>query len=471
MIFSKNDIFGGSAPHADGLTAEEYVRRLERERTDSLKTAKIAEFAEIAEPFDANRPTAIAGAGLMGRSIAAAFLRVRLPILLYDTAPDALAAAPGRIADELALQLAGTERPSDIERAEAARRVESLLETTENPADLNRADVIIETIIEKLKVKQRFYRSLAPLLSGKKLLLSNTSTIQITDLAEGLAETAALTPERFCGFHFFHPVRKRSLLEIIRGRATSDETLHRAACLARRIEKRPIHVNDGPGFLVNRLLNPYLDEAMAILCEGVPLERIESVCRRFGMEIGPFRILDEIGLDVAMHSGWTFYKSFPENIASPDLLPAMIASGRLGRKNGRGFFLYETGASWDGDGRPDASLSELIRNVSRFSEAETLYAESGGERIPLNGPNLSDEMIALRIFAGVLLEAGRIVADRIVPDAADADRALIFGLGFPRDKGGITFWADSLGSEKIAALARLLAPLGQKFSPPPAAAY
>ena len=189
MIFSKNDIFGGSSPHADGLTAEEYVRRLERERTDSLENA------EIDEPSGANCPTAIAGAGLMGRSIAAAFLRVRLPILLYDTAPDALAAAPNRIADELALQLSGTERPDEAERAEAARRVESLLKTTGNPADLNRADVIIETIIEKLKVKQRFYRSLAPLLTGKKLLLSNTSTIQITDLAEGLAETDALTPE------------------------------------------------------------------------------------------------------------------------------------------------------------------------------------------------------------------------------------------------------------------------------------
>ena len=327
---------------------------------------------------------------------------------------------------------------------------------------------MIETIVEKPKIKRKFYRTFDSFCTGKKLLLSNTSTIRITELAAGLAETENLLPDRFCGFHFFHPVRKRSLVEIIRGAETSDETIRRAEELARLIEKEPIVVRDGPGFLVNRLLNPYLEEAMTLLLEGVPLERIEELCRRFGMEMGPFRIMDEIGLDVTMHSGWTFFKAFPQYIQSGELLPALIDSGRLGRKNGRGFKLYAGRGNWSDEGDPDPALVPLIGEL-RSKRRGTPPVRSGagfplGEDLPLAGESISDEILTLRIFSSILTEARRALADGIIGDAAEADRALTRGLGFPAAKGGIFPWAESYGIEKLRKICRGFEALNPKYA-------
>ena len=410
----------------------------------------------------------IAGGGLMGCSIAAAFLRVRIPVILYDISPDARAAAPGRLAEELAAQLAGNLAPAETDRREALTRAGALLTVTGNEADLDGAETVIETIVEKPKIKRKFYRTFDSFCTGKKLLLSNTSTIRITELAAGLAETENLLPDRFCGFHFFHPVRKRSLVEIIRGAETSDETLRRAEELARLIEKEPIVVRDGPGFLVNRLLNPYLEEAMTLLLEGVPLERIEELCRRFGMEMGPFRIMDEIGLDVTMHSGWTFFKAFPQYIQSGELLPALIDSGRLGRKNGRGFKLYAGRGNWSDEGDPDPALAPLIGEL-RSKRRGTPPVRSGagfplGEDLPLAGESISDEILTLRIFSSILTEARRALADGIIGDAAEADRALTRGLGFPAAKGGIFPWAESYGIEKLRKICRGFEALNPKYA-------
>ncbi|MGI5832027.1 MAG: 3-hydroxyacyl-CoA dehydrogenase NAD-binding domain-containing protein [Thermoguttaceae bacterium] len=412
-------------------------------------------------------PFGIAGGGLMGCSAAAAFLRVRTPVLLYDSSPEACAAAPTRLTEELAGQLSGGQLPGEADRREAAKRVETLLTVTENPADLNRADVILETIVEKSKVKQKFYRSLDPFFDRPKLLLSNTSTIRITELATALNGTKHLSPENFCGFHFFHPVRKRSLVELIRGEKTIPETIRRAEDLARLIEKEPIVAGDGPGFLVNRLLNPYLEEAMTLLLEGVPLERIEVACGRFGMEMGPFRIMDEIGLDVTMHSGWTFFKAFPQYIRSGDLLPALIASGRLGRKNGRGFKLYDGRGNWSDDGAPDPTLEPLLADLRKRRTpppaAESAPDSPLGISVPLSGPTITDETLTLRIFCSILTEARRTLADGIIKIPSEADRALVRGLGFPAAKGGIFPWAESQGLDRLRRICREFEKLNPKY--------
>lgn len=464
MFFSDPDIFFGPVESARGVTTADYVRRLSGENAPP---------DDGIDPFFGKKTgekIGIAGAGLMGCSIAAAFLRVGKPVLLLDTLPEARAAAPKRIGVELAFQRAARENPTDEERLDAENRVGRLLEIAAEPAELDRCDAILETIVEKLRIKQKFYRWLDTVLTAPKLLLSNTSTIQITDLAAGLESTRFLRPERFCGFHFFHPVRKRSLVEVIRGKQTQAQTVARAEQLARQIDKRPISVGDGPGFLVNRLLNPYLDESMTLLLEGAPLTRIESVCRRFGMEMGPFRIMDEIGLDVTLHSGWTFYKAFPDLITAPTLLPAMLDDKRLGRKNGRGFFLYDRAGNWDGDGRLDPELDlllERIRGERNHSEQKGAFGDrispKSTELFPPQSETISDTMIAARIFGGVLFEAYRILRDRVVASAEEIDRALLFALGFPASKGGILFWADSLGSERLAQFTETLTPLSAKF--------
>ena len=412
-------------------------------------------------------PLGIAGGGLMGCSVAAAFLRAGIPVLLYDLSAEARAAAPDRLTLELACQLSGRAAPEPNDLAEARRRVESLFTVTGEAADLDRAEIVLETIVEKSKVKQKFYRDLDRLCSGEKLLLSNTSTIRIGELARGLAGTEHFSPDRFCGFHFFHPVRKRSLVEIIRGERTSPETIRRAEETARRIDKEPIVVADGPGFLVNRLLNPYLEESMTLLLEGVPLDRIAGACRRFGMEMDPFRIMDEIGLDVTMHSGWTFFKAFPDFIQSGDLLPAMIDDGRLGRKNGRGFRLYAGRGNWSDDGEADPDLDALLaplRARHRAPDVKSGGAFPLGAGLALSGVGISDEVLTARVFCAVLTEARRALKDGIVTRPAEADRALTRGLGFPREKGGIFAWAESVGMERVRGICRGFEALCPKYA-------
>ncbi|MBQ1455494.1 MAG: hypothetical protein IIZ25_06585 [Thermoguttaceae bacterium] len=416
---------------------EEYIRRL----SGGLSRPR--------EQAPAVPSTAIVGAGLMGCSIAAAFLRAGLPAALYDSSPEALARAGGRVAEELAAQLADGGEGAG---AEARARVRRLLSVLSGAAELDRAGVIIETIVEKLKVKQKFYRQIEPLLSADKILLTNTSTLRIADLAEGLPAKGHLAPERFCGFHFFHPVRKRSLVEVIPSPNCAPRTAAAARRLAEAIDKRPITVGDGPGFLVNRLLNPYLDEAMALLIEGTPMEKIESAARRFGMEMGPFRIIDEIGLDVTMHSGWTFYKVFPERIAAMELLPLMVDGGRLGRKNGVGFYRYASAGNWADLGAEDPTLGELLASIrARWGSAYGIKRESG------------EDIIAARLFLGILREGERILEEGIVAGKDDVDRALVFALGFPAAKGGIFYWSDCF-REELRPWRRELAALGGKFA-------
>ena len=353
------------------------------------------------------KSVAIIGAGLMGTAIAAAHLRRGVPVLLYDSSADALENAPRRIAGELQLQGAGGDVRAvrcSIDLAEAAR-----------------LPVIIETITEKLKAKQKLYRKLQAAAADGfvPFLFSNTSTISISTLA---TELGGGWRKNFCGFHFFHPVRERSLVEIVSGAETAATTIGVARQHAERIAKQLILVKDGPGFLVNRMLNPYLTGALQLLAEGVEMERIERVAVGFGMKMGPFRIMDEIGLDVVLHAGWVLFKAFPDRVPRSPLLLKLVELGRLGRKTGRGFMLYPSATSWDGNGFPDPELPSLLEV---------------GTPLPI-----SDTEIIERLIRGMADEALRCLDDGIITDPADADLASVDALGFPEKHGGILQWAE-----------------------------
>ncbi len=240
----------------------------------------------------------IIGAGMMGISIAAAHVEHQVPVVISDVNRAALAGAAASISADL---------PAAI-RSEP-QLVTALVRTTSDAAEAARCDLVLETIIEALPAKLRLYSELQRHVTPHAIVASNTSTIPIQQLADSVADAS-----RFCGMHFFHPVRRRRLVEIVRGPRSSEQTIAAAAAHVRRIGRMPIVVRDGPGFLVNRLLFPYLGEALELLREGVPADAIERAATEFGMAIGPLRLMDEIGLDTALQAGWVLAAAFPERI-------------------------------------------------------------------------------------------------------------------------------------------------------------
>ncbi|MGA2799212.1 MAG: 3-hydroxyacyl-CoA dehydrogenase family protein, partial [Thermoguttaceae bacterium] len=266
------------------------------------------------------RSVGIIGAGTMGAEIAAAHIKRNLPLTIFDNNPDALATIAERTSIELA---AGGE--SEDSRAS----VDRLLRPTAELAEAAKCDLIIESILESLPAKRELFGRLHDLLAAETIVASNTSTIRIGKLAESIP-----SPGRFCGLHFCHPVRERPLVEIVRGAKTGNETIATLAAHAKGIDKLPVAVADGPGFLVNRLLLPYLAEALELLMEGVSIEMIENAAIEFGMAKGPFRLMDEIGLDTTLQAGWCMAAVFPDRIPISPLLVALIKLGRLGQKSG-----------------------------------------------------------------------------------------------------------------------------------------
>src|SRR6185295_19416578 len=200
------------------------------------------------------------------------------------------------------------------------------------------------------------------------------------------------------------------------------------------------------GFLVNRLLFPYLNEAIQLLSEGVEIKPIERAAKDFGMPMGPFALYDMVGMDTAFYAGRVMWEAFPDRVASSPILPALMKAGRLGQKSGTGFFMYK-----DKKGRPepDPALGDLLKT----------YIEKPKK--------LSQQELAARLFLPMLLEATRVLEEKLVRNVRDVDLGLIFGLGFPAFKGGLLFWADTLGAAKILEMLKPLEPLGARMAPTP----
>jgi 3-hydroxyacyl-CoA dehydrogenase/enoyl-CoA hydratase/3-hydroxybutyryl-CoA epimerase len=254
-------------------------------------------------------------------------------------------------------------------------------------------------------------------------------------------------PGSFAGMHFFNPVHRMPLVEVIRGAATGDTAIATVVALTRRLDKTPVIVNDGPGFLVNRILAPYLNEAGWLLAEGGSVEQIDRVLKRFGMPMGPLRLLDEVGLDVARHAGSVMSSAFGERLAPPPTMVALEKTDLLGRKGGRGFYVYESGR--------DKSVNEGI------------YTRLAGA-LPAERRELPEQEILDRTLLAMVNEAARVLEDGIVASAGDVDLGMITGTGFPPFRGGQLRWADALGVH--AALERLdalHARHGARFEPAP----
>lgn len=388
---------------------------------------------EIAKP-QAVRQVGVVGAGIMGAGIAAATVKRELGTTLVDSQPEALEKGTREVLQDVAYDKR-TGKP-DPQRA---LKLGAKLHSADALASLAHCDLVVEAIVENLEVKQKLYAELEPLLAGDAVLATNTSTIPITRLAQSLKQ-----PERFCGIHFFNPVRRMKLVEIIRGAKSSEETLATAAAYARQIGKFAIVVKDGPGFLVNRLLSPCLNSALELIYDGVSIKEIDKASLKFGMPIGPIALYDLVGLDTAFYAGKTMYEAYPDRFIASPIIPALMKAGRLGRKNGLGFYSYQNKKQKaETDPAAEAILGQYVKNKR----------------------SLSLDEITLRLFLPMLLEATRALEEQVVADPRDVDTGLIYGLGFPPFKGGLLFWADTIGSAKLLEMVQSLQGTSKSVAP------
>jgi 3-hydroxyacyl-CoA dehydrogenase / enoyl-CoA hydratase / 3-hydroxybutyryl-CoA epimerase len=272
------------------------------------------------------------------------------------------------------------------------------------------------------------------------VLTTNTSSLSVTEMQAALER-----PSDLAGMHFFNPVHRMPLVEVIRGEETSDEAVATVVALTRRLDKTPVVVKDGPGFLVNRILAPYLNEAGWLLAEGAAIEDVDRTLRRFGMPMGPLRLLDEVGLDVARHAGAVMASAFGERLHAPPPMTSLEATGLLGRKGGRGFYSYE-------DGKEKGVNEEIYGKL--------------GSALPQQRVKVDEQEILDRTLLVMVNEAARILDEGIVATPGEVDLGMITGTGFPPFRGGLLRWADSLGMETVRQrLQRLQADHGARFEP------
>ncbi len=310
-------------------------------------------------------------------------------------------------------------------------------------AGFGAADMVLEAVVEKLDVKRAVLKEAETRVSPSCILATNTSSFSVDALADGLEH-----PERVCGLHFFNPAHRMPLVEIVRGRRTSDQVVATVHTFAVSLGKVPVVVNDGPGFLVNRILAPYLNEAGWLLGDGASVEEVDQAARHFGMPMGPLRLVDEVGIDVATHAGAVLHEALGERLRPSPALAALAASGRQGRKGSRGFYRYPKGK----EEGVDASV----------------YADLGASVPQKRGGAVDPEEIRRRLLAQMINEAARVLADGVVRSAPALDLAMVMGAGFPPFRGGLLRFADTLHPRGVLdRTLELQDRLGTRFTPAP----
>lgn len=377
----------------------------------------------------------VVGGGVMGAGIATLFANKGLPTRLCDVALEPLAAAKARLQKGLNKLL----RRRSIQRHEATATQDRLAVST-SPGNLRDTDIWIEAVVERLDVKQKLMgEAVAQGLPDDAILATNTSSLSVTAMQQDLPN-----PERVVGVHFFNPPEKMPLVEVIRGLHTGDAAVSTACRLAVRLGKFPIVVKDSPGFLVNRCLSPYINEAARMLLEGTSPEAIDGAMLDFGMPMGPCRLLDEVGFDVADKVSEVMHAAFADRMQPCELFAAMVKAEALGQKTGGG--IYGKGGTGTGPGQ---RVIETLRQkrgtpARQASRTELLH----------------------RLVYPLVDEAYRCLDEGLVEDVRDLDLGLVMGIGFPPFTGGISRFAENEGLAAIVAkLDELGRGLDSRFTP------
>jgi 3-hydroxyacyl-CoA dehydrogenase / enoyl-CoA hydratase / 3-hydroxybutyryl-CoA epimerase len=372
---------------------------------------------------------AVIGAGVMGSGIAQWLSSRGVRVILRDINPQAVAAGMERIR-----KLFGDRR---VFPEKEARDGFDRIAPTAQAVPFDHVDLIIEAAVEKMEAKKKIFSQLDEQASNASTLLAtNTSALSLAEIAG-----ATKNPGRVVGIHFFNPVHKMQLVEVVAASQTDTETVRRAAQFARQIGKLPVVVKDSPGFLVNRILVPYLLEAGLLFEEGARAIDIDEAMLDFGMPMGPLRLIDEIGVDIAADVAATLAARFSDRLHVPELLAKMISKGWLGRKSGRGFYAY----SGKKKAVPNIELSSLCRS----------HAAAALDRAELK----------LRLSLLIVNEAARCVEEKISSGPEMIDFAMVMGTGFAPFRGGPLRYAESFGLRRaVDELERLTAVAGSRYT-------
>ncbi|MER5005555.1 fatty acid oxidation complex subunit alpha FadB [Atlantibacter hermannii] len=405
---------------------DQYVKSLAKKQSGTVETPKQA---------------AVLGAGIMGGGIAYQSAWKGVPVIMKDINDKSLTLGMTEAAKLLNKQL---ER-GKINGLKMAGVI-STIHPTLDYAGFERVDVVVEAVVENPKVKKAVLAETEDKIRPDTVLASNTSTIPISELASALKR-----PENFCGMHFFNPVHRMPLVEVIRGEKTSDDTIAKVVAWASKMGKTPIVVNDCPGFFVNRVLFPYFAGFSQLLRDGADFRQIDKVMeKQFGWPMGPAYLLDVVGIDTAHHAQAVMAAGFPQRMAKDyrDAIDALFEAGRYGQKNGLGFWRYKE----DSKGKPRKEQDEAV---------ESLLAD-----VRQTKREFSDEEIIARMMIPMVNEVVRCLEEGVIASPAEADMALVYGLGFPPFHGGAFRWLDTLGSAKYLDMAQQYEHLGPLYAVP-----
>jgi 3-hydroxyacyl-CoA dehydrogenase/enoyl-CoA hydratase/3-hydroxybutyryl-CoA epimerase/enoyl-CoA isomerase len=392
--------------------------------------------AKAARPV---KRVAVLGAGIMGGGIAYQSAARGVPALMKDIAPQALAAGMAEATRLL-------EKQVERGRLTTAKMAQALaaITPTLSYGDFGAVDFAVEAVVENEAVKRKVLAEVEAALPPDAVLATNTSTISVTRLAEALAR-----PQSFCGMHFFNPVPRMPLVEVIRGAGSSEAAIATTVAYAQALGKTPIVVEDCPGFLVNRVLFPYFAGFELLLRDGVPFERIDQLMEAWGWPMGPALLVDVVGIDTCVHADEVLANGYPDRMRheGQSAFEAMVEAGRLGQKNGKGFYRWT----------PDKKGAPAKGNDP---EAKALVA-----RLERRKLELEDEAVVERMMLPMLLEASRALEEGIVKSPVELDMALVYGLGFPPFRGGILRWADACSARALVEAAKRYGELGPLYQP------
>ncbi|MGH8481089.1 MAG: fatty acid oxidation complex subunit alpha FadB [Nevskiaceae bacterium] len=405
--------------------------------SDQFLKKKAKQAQKIARPV---KQAAVLGAGIMGGGIAYQSASRGTPIVMKDIKDEQLALGMSEANKLLAKQ---------VERRrltpEKAGEVLAKIRPTLNYGDFGGVDLIVEAVVENPKVKKAVLSEVEKLVRKDCIIASNTSSISIDLLAEAIERK-----ENFLGMHFFNPVHRMPLVEVIYGAHTSKEAIATVAAYASAMGKTPIVVKNCPGFLVNRVLFPYFGGFMAAIRDGADFVKVDKVMEEFGWPMGPAYLQDVVGMDTSHHVGDVLAEGYPDRMGKTfrTALDVMYENKRFGQKNGVGFYKYET----DPKGKPkktaDPASYDLIKSVQ-----------------PNGQKDMGEEEIVERLMLPMIIETARCLEEGIVESVPEADMGLIMGVGFPPFRGGALKYADILGLKAVVEKAAKYAALGKLYEP------